>query len=221
MTTKATSSAKGRRNEKIRQLNAHPDLRTPADEPVSTSTDHLQPMTQDIMIHRNKKKVARLIAIAFGAFTLTAVAWWYLSSEFIGPGITIVMPLLAIALLVAGLVQVRSYFNNQPALIITDQGITDRSAGLGEIHIPWSDVTDIGMASAQVNTFVVLQLGDPVAFIEHLQGIRKELARGLMKQVGSPVALTANSLEVDTYQLERMLRERWMANRASSDHPGF
>ncbi|MFZ1692841.1 MAG: STM3941 family protein [Flavobacteriales bacterium] len=171
-------------------------------------------MPSDILIHRNTKKVARLIAIAFGACALTTFTWWFLSRDFIGIGINIILPLLSVALFVGGLFQVRSYFNKRPALIISDNGVTDWSAGLGEVGVRWTEVTGIHTASVQVNAFVVLQLEDPQSFIDKLKGFRKEMAKGLWKQTGSPLALTANALDVDTNELLNLLRGRWEARAA-------
>lgn len=171
-------------------------------------------MPTDILIHRNKKKVARLIAIAFGACALTTFTWWFLSRDFIGIGINFMLPLLSVALFVGGLFQLRSYFNKRPALIISDNGVTDWSAGLGEVGVGWAEVTGIRTASVQVNVFVVLHLKEPQAFIDKLKGFRKEMAKGLLKQTGSPLALTANALDVDTNELLNMLRERWEARAA-------
>ena len=172
-------------------------------------------MAVDIVIHRNKSKVRKLMLLAFSAFVLTASAWWFLSGIAMGPMINIVLPLLAVALLIAGLVQVKAYFNNQPALVISDTGILDRSSGIGEVNVRWDEVTGIRTAKAQLNQFAVVQLRDPEKFIEGLRGYRKELAKGLMKQFGSPLALTANALDTDIAELERSLRARWEAHGRS------
>jgi hypothetical protein len=58
-----------------------------------------------------------------------------------------------------------------PRLIINDQGIFDRTLGIGTI--PWSEITGAYIKSIKDNDFICLELRNPEMWSNQLSGIRK------------------------------------------------
>jgi hypothetical protein len=64
--------------------------------------------------------------------------------------------------------------DSRPRLVLDDQGILDRTLGVGVI--PWSEITGAYLRSIQGNNFICLEVRNPEHWLEHLSPIKRLMA---------------------------------------------
>jgi len=69
---------------------------------------------------------------------------------------------------------IKEMLESKPRMIINDQGIFDRTFGIGTI--PWSEITGAFIKSIKGNDFICLELRNPKMWSNQLSGIKKASA---------------------------------------------
>ena len=109
-----------------------------------------------------------------------------------------------------GIYYVKEFINRRPALIISDEGIIDRSSYLGAGLVKWEDIKEFNLYTFSGQAFLGITTYDPHLIIQRTSGARK-LLNGMNKslvdaQVNIPVKNLACPVETIFEEIER----RWV-----------
>jgi len=106
--------------------------------------------------------------------------------------------------------------DSAPGLVVGPEGFVDNSSGLAAGLLPWAEVTGVDELALLGQRFVVVRLRDPAAFIARQPNAfkRRMLATNL-SSYGSPIFLSANTLQCTHAELKALLAAGLAGARAS------
>lgn len=109
----------------------------------------------------------------------------------------------------------KSFFGHKPTLLLTSRSLRIYVPAKGiYLDIVWSDIADFSSFQIHGQKFIRIELHDPDRAIdEEKNRIAKELMRWQMNHFGSPYAITASTININTAELEKLLREYLDASR--------
>lgn len=140
----------------------------------------------------------------------------YLLMNFIYPKLTSFFNLKVTAVVViaavviwAIMVVIRHSSRKKPGLIIDAKGITNRTNITSTEFIPWGDITGFKEINGSFkHKLIVVELKNPEEYINKAPKMSAS-RRVQFQQNGSPLLITATTLEYDPQQLLALLKERW------------
>ncbi len=95
--------------------------------------------------------------------------------------------------------------DSRPRLIIDDEGVNDRTLGVGKIL--WKDIDGAYLKSIQNNDFICLQLNNTKKYLGKLSPIKQATASANEKLGFTPLSLNLSGVSVDADQvLELVLK---------------
>lgn len=148
-----------------------------------------------------------LCSVAFVAMGLWMAAMPAASSPWLSRGLGAVGVLFFGA---CGYVACKKLIDTQPGLIVDARGLTDNSSGVSAGRLLWTDVAAVQPSFVAGQKFVSLILHDPQAYLQtHAQRnntMQKKLGEMNMKLVGTPVSVSANSLQLSFDELLDLLQ---------------
>ena len=117
------------------------------------------------------------------------------------------------AILLFGLATIffsKRFFNNNPALVIDNNGITDYVGGLSNGMIVWSDIENISKFEMQGQNFLLIQVKNPDSYIERQTSFLKRKAMVLNKRMyGTPILISVNTLKINFHELFQIVNSRF------------
>jgi len=167
-------------------------------------------MSEPIVVHHRRTVLG---AIAFGAFVFVACAPRIALRAVATGGSDLVIGLATAAtgILFFGSVlrfAWRKMVSDEPALVITDQGLDERSSIGSAGFIPWDDVAGIGREGIWPFGFIVLQMKEPGEFIRRLPlGLPFHAYANRLLGYG-PVNIAPLTLDMPARELEQLLEKR-------------
>lgn len=170
---------------------------------------------QPISISLSKTKIILLVT---GALLFVAGGCWLLVKAStinnpVVPNANIIRAVGVVAILFFGLCTVygtRKLFSSKPGFVIDDFGITDNSGGISVGAIPWSDINNINFVMAQRQKFIMIYVNNPEEYINKQSSfIKRKMMQMNHKLYGSPLAISANSLNTSFGQLFNLLRNEF------------
>lgn len=170
---------------------------------------------QSISIPLSKTKIILLLA---GALLFVAGGCWLLVkaptiNNPVVPNINIIRVVAVAAILFFGLCTVyaaRKLFSAGPGFLIDDFGVTDNSGGISVGAIPWSDIYNINFVMAHRQKFIMIYVKNPEEYINKQSSfIKRKVMQMNHKLYGSPLAISANSLDTSFGQLFNLLRNEF------------
>lgn len=107
----------------------------------------------------------------------------------------------------------RKLFDNRPGLIIDQYGLTNNS-GAGNVGlIEWEDITGIETKQVMSTKFLIIHTNQPGKYIGRAKNtFAKQTMTLNNKTYGSPISITANSLNTDFKSLEKLVRTAFEKN---------
>lgn len=116
---------------------------------------------------------------------------------------------------VLGFFLARKLGDQRPGLLTTTEGFTDNSSGLAVGAVLWADVLALEEVQMAGQKFVLVKLRDPNKYIEqHTNRFKKQLLQTNLKSYGSPIFISANTLQCSHAELATLLATRLAAHRA-------
>lgn len=113
---------------------------------------------------------------------------------------------------VLGVVVFNKLRDTRPGLVVSDEGITDNSSGVGAGFIPWSDVLEIKPYSLFGGHSLRIIVKNPEEYIQRQSGAFK---RWLMwrnyKSVGAAIAISSGGIRCSFEELEDLVNRRFKA----------
>lgn len=170
-------------------------------------------MNDEITIALNKGKL-RLMTL-FALLFIIAGVWFVLSpaklQSAVMPSQIIIRVVGVLAIVFFGFCLVivfKKMGETKPGLIISKEGITDNSSGLSTGLIPWSVIKGVDSAMVQRQQFILLYVTDGDERIARQPGgIKRQLMRVNKRLYGTPVCVSANTLQVSFPELYQLIKE--------------
>jgi len=104
------------------------------------------------------------------------------------------------------LVAVWQIIDTRPRLIIDDEGILDRTLGVG--CIPWSEIQGASLRSIHGNDFICLELQDHEKYLQRTTAVKRALA-GANSALGfTPISLNLSGIAVDATDILELIIKR-------------
>ena len=66
-------------------------------------------------------------------------------------------------------------FDQRPRIVVDDNGIYDRTLGVGQI--PWSEIDDAYIQSIKGNDFICLELRNQHEYLERMSAVNRSMAK--------------------------------------------
>ncbi|MFT3705155.1 MAG: STM3941 family protein [Agriterribacter sp.] len=168
--------------------------------------------TDQVEIKLSKKKMKWML---IGAGLFFGLGIWMLAgfsgASSFNPMFIKVMGLLGTVFFGASFIFLWRKINDEkPGLVINQDGIIDNSSGVSAGDIPWSDIVTIKTQKVFNQHFIMLMLRNPNVYIEKQTNTIKKKAMELnFKNYGSPISISANTLECKFEELKHLLDERF------------
>jgi hypothetical protein len=107
-----------------------------------------------------------------------------------------------------GIFVLKKLGDKEPGLIISEEGIMDRSNAGSIGFVPWADVLAIHETTVMNQKFVSVALKNPEHYIKlQPNKFKRKLINTNFKRFGYVVNITANSLQCHHHQLKALLND--------------
>lgn len=165
-------------------------------------------MTDQTIIAFSKKK---LLLLVFGSCVFAAVGLWMFQMDsaeiaaqrrFNSPAFVhgIGAIALAFAVVCAGFGVIK-FFDKRPGFVLSASGIHDNSSAVAAGYIPWSEIVGFNVVKIQKQKTLIVMVVDAEKYIENGGWIRRKINRMNFHLVGSPIAISSNSLQISFVDL--------------------
>ena len=93
--------------------------------------------------------------------------------------------------------------DSRPRLIIDEEGVMDRTLGVGRIE--WRDIRGAYMASIQGTDFICLELRDPAKYNARLSNVRRALAKANIRLGFTDFSLNLIGVAANSYEVYELV----------------
>ncbi|WP_157557929.1 STM3941 family protein [Niabella aurantiaca] len=166
-------------------------------------------MMQAITIPVNKTKIVRYLigAILFVVLGALFVLKPFLFIRSEDPTVIKIIGYICTAFFGIGIVVfVQKLRNKKDGLFIDADGITDNSSGISAGRVLWRDVKSIRLEQVADQPIIMLDVKDPLSYLQRQQNPVKKRAMELTYQLyKTPVAVSAQFLNTGAEELLRLL----------------
>lgn len=183
---------------------------------VMTSSD-------ETVVPLSKSKMVLLIigAVAFVALGLWIShldpAWLESQRRFNNPTVVHAIGVVAMVFFgLCGVLGITKLFDSKPGLVLSSAGMLVNSSADSVGLIPWSDVEGFATYEIHKQKLLVVKLVAPEKYMLAGGPVRQALRRANMGLVGSPIAISANTLKIgfdDLVKLCSTYREKYAQGR--------
>ena len=113
-----------------------------------------------------------------------------------------------------GLSILKKLIKNEPALIISAEGITDNSGGVSVGFIPWSDITAVKEQVVANQRFLNLIVRNPQEYIDRQKsGVKRKMMQKNHDVFGTDIGISTNALKINYKELKKILEDRIFKNK--------
>jgi hypothetical protein len=170
--------------------------------------------TEKIEIPLSKKKILLLF---FGAITFVVIGVFFLinPSMFINdmarnPTIIFIAGLASVLFFgLCAIFAFRKLFDKKVGLVINREGIIDNSNGVSAGLVLWSDINEVKTCTVASQKFLMLIVNNPQDYIDKVSNPLKRKTMAMnYKTFGSPINISANSLQTNFDNLHNLLIEK-------------
>lgn len=96
--------------------------------------------------------------------------------------------------------------DSRPRLIIDDEGIYDRTLGVG--RIPWSDIRNAYLRSIHENDFICLELRDSDDYLQRTNAVKRALASANAALGFTPISLNLSGVAADSNDILELILKK-------------
>lgn len=111
-----------------------------------------------------------------------------------------------------GIYGIFKMFDNKVGLTIDENGITDNTNATSIGLIKWSEITEIKTQQVMSTKFLLIFVDDQTKILERASGMKRKLMEANAKMYGTPISITANTLNFDFDQLESLINKGVIKN---------
>lgn len=168
---------------------------------------------QPLEIPLSKKKMLLLL---LGSIAFVVAGFWLL----LGTGFNLFsMALGGVAILFFGYCAVyiaHKLPEKEPGLILNEQGLIDHSSAVSVGLIRWSDIVNLSVIEIHRQKIILLEVANPEEYIDCESDAMARQAMQMNQDLyGTPLCISANTLQISFDALFTMLLERWQRSQAS------
>lgn len=173
-------------------------------------------MTQNEQIEIQLSKTKMTLTF-LGSLIFVGLGLWFLinppkSNHWLFGNPTVILIAGIASVLFFGLVAVtifRKFSDKKPGLIINKQAITDNSSGVSAGIIPWTDIQEITISQVMNQKLLMFIVRNPEFYLEKVTNpIKKNAMKMNYKRHGSPISISANSLQTNFDDLHKLLGDK-------------
>ena len=168
-------------------------------------------MNDKIVIHLSKKKalIALVGSVLFvvGGYFMTVYPEKFVSPIMRSHEVIRITGISAICFFGLCLIFIsRKLFDNEPGLIIDQNGIINNTNASSMGLIEWDDITGIEKKQVMSTKFLIVYTNNPEKYIQRAKNfISKQAMNMNYKTYGSPISITSNSLKINFDDLEKII----------------
>lgn len=168
-------------------------------------------MTENLIYHNSRSRyvlltLGSLAFVAMGVYMIVTTGKWGLglvTIAFFGTGVA---------------VGVRQLLDTRPRLQITDEGILDRTLGVG--LIPWADITDAYVRGINHEYFICLHVRNEQEYASRLSPLKRRLAQANEALGFTLLSVNLSGVDLNPEQLlEYILKQSALAQLHGSAYP--
>jgi hypothetical protein len=169
-------------------------------------------MNGDIVIPVSKGKLVLLLA---GALAFVALGIWMVNDPPVlnNPKYRNKYVIMAMGYLSIAFFGLCAYFiakklpQKEPGLVIGQNGFTDQSGAMAVGWVPWVDVEDISIFTIQGQKHIMVQVRNPSTYLNRAAGYKRKMMEINDRTYGTPIAITANGLQVSFDELFGLMKD--------------
>jgi hypothetical protein len=117
---------------------------------------------------------------------------------------------------ICGLYIFYKLFDNEPGLVINNDGIYDNSSAAAGHLIKWERVTGLRIENVMSTKFILIDIENPEQFMDEAGGVKKKLLWGTYKMYGTPTSIASTALSCNFDELFTIIDQRLKARPAKS-----
>jgi len=109
----------------------------------------------------------------------------------------------------------REMFDTKPRLVLNDEGVFDRTLGVG--IIPWSEITGATLRSVNRNYFICLEVRNPEQWTARLPPLKRAMVSANKALGFAALNLNLSAIAADPMEVYTLILERAVASRTRDD----
>jgi hypothetical protein len=108
-----------------------------------------------------------------------------------------------------GITAARKLFDNQPGLIINEEGVFDNSSGVSAGMIPWNDITGFEKFQVMSTKLLLIRVRNPDAYVSRVTNrFKARIMAANSASYGTPISISPHSLDIRFEQLLALLESK-------------
>jgi len=164
-------------------------------------------MNDDFIVRAKK---GRMVMPAVFSLLFVVVGIFLLSiSVYESMWLTVVGLLTIVVFGFCFLYYVKELINRKPAVIVTNEGIIDRSSYIGADLVKWEEIDAIDFLNLSGQVYLGIFTNDPELVINRSSGMKKLLNTLNKKLLPSQVNIPVKNLDCSVEELVNAIGERW------------
>lgn len=109
----------------------------------------------------------------------------------------------------------RKIFDNNPGLVIDNDGILNNSNMFSSIFIPFTDIKELQIVHVLSTKILILHVWNNKKYTETAKSlIAKKLMLANQYKYGSPISITSGSLKINFEDLTNLITSEWAKRNA-------
>jgi len=178
---------------------------------------------EQVVIPLSKRKI---ILVLIGAAVLVAVGVWLVSLEpaeirsYQGsrsPQVVYGVAYVCIGFFgLGGVYGILKLFDSKPGLIVDADGIWDNASAAAAGRIHWGEITGFDQFQMKRTRILIVRVRNPGKYVRRGNVLKRALNRMNMNMAGSPIAISAASLEMEYDELVELCTSRFDQYRQSA-----
>lgn len=109
----------------------------------------------------------------------------------------------------------REVFNTQPRLVLNDEGVFDRTLGVG--IIPWTEITGATLRSVNRNYFICLEVRNPKRWTARMPPLKRAMVSANKALGFAALNLNLSAIAADPMEVYTLVLDKAVASRARVD----
>jgi hypothetical protein len=109
----------------------------------------------------------------------------------------------------------REMFDTKPRLVLSDEGVFDRTLGVG--IIPWSEITGATLRSVNRNNFICLEVRNPERWTARMPPLKRAMVSANKAFGFAALNLNLSAIAADPMEVYTLVLDKAVASRARVD----
>lgn len=160
-----------------------------------------------------KLSKSKIILLTLGSIGFVFVGAWMWTLEGAGASRdTLFIKLISLTSIIffgmTGLYGLTKIFDRKPGLIINQEGLFDNSSAVGAHLIKWEDIKGFDIVQVKSTKFLLIFVHNPNSYLDKVNKLKRFLMKMNEKMYGTPLSISANSLDCNFDELIEIVNEK-------------